>query len=282
MKPTTRHKEIWAVARLDLAEALRSRWMVVCAASYAVLGAAFIFVGMRDSMVMGFSGMGRVLLSMVHALVLLLPLLALTATVQVVNRSRDDGTLELLFSHPVRRSSYFIAISLTRYVVLVAPLVVLMLVMALVGRFILGQPIAWAFVGQSVSICAALVAAFVGLGIAVSTFVRNQTRAVTIGLLLWAAAVALVDFGLVALMLEWRLNPQTVFVLAALNPVQAARMALLAGAASDLTVLGPVGFYLINRVGAGWLYTLGVGWPWAVGLFSWLLASLTFRKADLV
>ncbi len=44
-----------------------------------------------------------------HALVLLLPLLALTATGQVVNRARDDGTLELLFSQPIRREAFYFA-----------------------------------------------------------------------------------------------------------------------------------------------------------------------------
>ena len=101
-------------------------------------------------------------------------------------------------------------------------------------------------------------------------------------LVLWAFAVVLVDFGLIGLMLQWRLNPHTVFLLASLNPVQAARMALLAGASPDLTVLGPVGFYLANRIGAGGLYLLGVSWPWAVGLLACIAASLHFRKADLV
>lgn len=282
MAASTLHREIWAVARLDFAEVMRSRWMLVSAGVYALLGAGFVFLGMRESMVVGFSGMGRALLSMVHALLLLLPLLALTATAQVVNRARDDGTLELLFSHPVRRSAYFFAITGTRYAVLVVPLLGMMLAMAIAGRVLFAQVIPWAFLFQSMSICAALIAAFVGLGIAVSTLVRSQTRAMSWILVLWAASVALVDFGLVGLMLQWRVNAYTVFLLAALNPVQAARMALLSGASSELTVLGPVGFYLSNRIGATWLYALGVIWPWAVGVFAWLVACLSFRKADLV
>jgi len=282
VRSCTLHKEVSAVSRLELAEVLRSRWMLVCALTYAVLGAGFVFVGMRESLVVGFSGMGRALLSMVHALLVLLPLLALTATGQVINRAREDGTLELLFSHPIRRSSYFLAVALTRYAVLVVPLTLLMGAMALLGRFGFGQEVNWAFVAQSMAISAALVAAFVGLGIAVSSTVRSQARAVSWVLVLWAFAVVLVDFGLIGLMLQWRLNPHTVFLLASLNPVQAARMALLSGASPDLTVLGPVGFYLANRIGTGGLYLLGVSWPWVVGLLACTAASLHFRKADLV
>lgn len=275
-------REVWAVARLDFADVRRSRWMVFCAAVYALLGAAFVFVGMRESSVLGFSGMGRVLMSMVHALLLVLPLLALTATGQVINRARDDGTLELLFSHPVRRGVYFLAVSLTRYLVLTVPLLVLMVGMALWGAFGLGDAVNWPFLGQAVAICAALVAAYVGIGLAVSTLVRSQARAVIWLLLLWALGAALLDFGLVALMLQHQVNAQTVFLLASLNPVQAARMALLAGASSELSVLGPVGFYLSTRVGAGGLYTLGVVWPVVVGVCAWLVAFRSFRRADIV
>ncbi|MCC7069831.1 MAG: ABC transporter permease subunit [Deltaproteobacteria bacterium] len=286
-RPVTRRgpsvgAELWAVARLDLADVRRSRWLVLCVLIYALLGVGFVLVGMRESSVLGFSGMGRVLLSMIHALLLLLPLLALTATGQVINRARDDGTLELVFSHPVRRSVYFGAVTLTRYVVLVVPLVVVMVAMALIGRVAFGEVILWSFLFQSLAICASLVAAFVGLGVLVSTFVRSQARAVIWLLVLWAMGVALVDFGLIGLMLQWRLNAQTVFLLAALNPVQAARMALLSGASAELSALGPVGFYLANKVGAGALLALGLVWPALVGLSSWLMALRSFRRADIV
>jgi Cu-processing system permease protein len=237
---------------------------------------------MRESMVIGFSGMGRVLMSMVHALLLLLPLLALTATGQVINGARDDGTLELLFSHPVRRSVYFLAVTLTRYLVLSVPLVVVLLGLSAVGWFVFGQEVNWAFVGKSISVCASLMASYVGLGMAVSTLVRSQARAVIWVLVLWAMGAALLDFGLVALMLQWRLNPQTVFLIAALNPVQAARMALLAGASADLGVLGPVGFHLTNTLGPAALYALGLAWPAALGGMVWLLAFRNFRRTDLV
>lgn len=275
-------REIAAVARLDLAEVLRSRWLLFCAVVYALLSAVFVLVGLRESTLLGFTGMGRVLLSFSHALLLLLPLLALTATAQVVNRAREDGTLELLFSHPVRRSAFYIAVTLVRYAVLVVPLLLLMGLMALAGRFGFGQEIPWGFLGRAAVISSALLLAFTGLGMAVSTLVRSQARATIWMLGLWAAGVALLDFALVGLMLQWRLNPHTVFLLAALNPVQSARMALLAGATPELSVLGPVGFYLTNRVGAGALFAVGTLWPAVLGAACWALAFRSFRRADIV
>jgi ABC-2 type transport system permease protein len=275
-------RELLAVARLDLADVRRSRWLLLCVVVYLVLGVGFVLIGMRESSVMGFSGMGRTLLSMVHALLLLLPLLALTATGQVINRARDDGTLELVFSHPVRRSVYFTAVTATRYAVLVGPLVIILVAMGFVGEIAFDDPVQWAFLAQSIAICAALLAAFVGLGLCVSTLVRSQARAIIWLLVLWALGVALLDFGVIALMLQWRVNAQTTFLVAALNPVQAARMALLSGASAELSALGPVGFYLANKIGAGALLALGIAWPLTVGAAAWALALRHFRRADIV
>jgi ABC-2 type transport system permease protein len=278
----TRSREIAAAMRLDLAEIRRSRWLVFTALIYAALAAVFVLVGMRESMLLGFTGMGRVLLSLSHALLLLLPLLALTATGQVINRAREDGTLELLFSHPLRRSAYFFAVSLSRYLALVLPLVVAMLAMAVLGRITFGQQVPWIFLGRTLAICASLLLAFVGIGIAISTLVRSQPKAMIWLLVVWALGVALLDFGLVGLMLQWRLNPQSVFLLAALNPVEAARMGLLSGVEPELSVLGPVGFFLANRIGTGALFAIGTLWPACVGLGAWLLALRSFDRSDIV
>jgi hypothetical protein len=79
-----RAAELAAVARLDLGEVLRSRWLALCLGLYGCLGAVFVVVGLRESSVLGFTGVGRVLFSLCHALVLLLPLLALLATMPAV------------------------------------------------------------------------------------------------------------------------------------------------------------------------------------------------------
>jgi ABC-type transport system involved in multi-copper enzyme maturation permease subunit len=274
--------ELLASARLDLAEVRRSRWIVFCVAVYAVLAAGLLFVGLRESTLLGFSGLGRVMLSFCHALILLLPLLALIATVHVVNRARDDGSFELFFAQPLSRGAWFTAVTLVRYAVLVLPLVFLLIGMAIAGELFFAQSVPWPFVWRSLAVCAALLACFTGLGMAISTFVRHQARAIVVVLLVWALAVALLDFGLLGLMLRWRVNPRAVFLLAALNPVEGARLALLSGLTPELSTLGPVGFYLANRVGGSALYALGVIWPTVLGLLSWALALGRFRRGDLV
>jgi ABC-2 type transport system permease protein len=150
------------------------------------------------------------------------------------------------------------------------------------GQVVLGQPVPWPFVVRSLLVAAALLAAFSGIGVLISTLARNPARVTTYVVLAWALGVALLDFGLIGVLLRWRLDAQAVFTLAALNPVQDARMALLSGLEPDLATLGPVGFYLAHHIGPAALYALGIVWPAAVGAGTWTCAYLAFRRGDLV
>lgn len=275
-------RQVLVAARLDFAEVVRSRWLLFCGGAYLLIAMVFVLVGLRESTVMGFTGIGRVLLSMCHALLLLLPLLALTMFAPVIGRARDDGTLELLFAQPLRRSAWFLGVSVARYAVLVVPLVVLMVGLGLYGQLVLGQVVPWPFVGRSLMVATALLAAFSGIGILISTLVRNPARVTTYVILAWALSVALLDFGLIGVMLRWRIDAKAVFTLAALNPVQDARMALLSGLEPDLATLGPVGFYLVHRFGPTALFLLGILWPVGVGVGAWTTAYVAFRRGDLV
>jgi ABC-2 type transport system permease protein len=271
-----------AMGRLELAEVVRSRWLLVCLGLYGVLAATFVLVGLRESSVVGFTGMGRVLFSLCHALVLLLPLVALAVTGQVVNRARDEGALELWLSQPLSRTGYFTAVSLVRYLSLALPLVALLIGLGVAGRVFFAQPVPWSFVARASLVSASLLWAFVALGLATSVRVRNPARAMTYVVLLWAAAVALLDFALIGMMLSWRIQPRAVFLLAALNPVQTARLALLSAAEPSLATLGPVGFFLAHRLGPSGLLALGIAWPALFGTAAWAFALRSFRRGDIV
>ena len=271
-----------AVARLDLGEVLRSRWLLLCLLLYALLGGVFVLVGLRESSVLGYTGVGRVLFSLCHALVLFLPLLALLATVQAVNRARDDGSLELFLSHPIGRGAFLAGVTLVRLAALALPLALVMAALAGEGVWLHGQAIPWLFFGRALAVCLGLLVAYVGIGLATSVWVRNPAKAMTVVFLIWMASAALLDFAGIALLLQWRLPARAVFLLAATNPVQAARMALLSSAEPTLASLGPVGFYLANHVGQTALFVLGVAWPASVGAAAWLLAWRSFRRGDLV
>lgn len=274
--------ELGAAVRLDLGEVLRSRWMLFCLAVYAVLGGGFVLVGLRESMVLGFTGLGRVLFSLSHALVLVLPLLALTGAGPAIVRSREEGSLELWLSQPIGRSAWLAGVTAVRFFALAVPLAAVLLALSLWSQVVLGQAVPWGFVGRALLLCTALLFAFVGLGIATSVRARSLARATTLLLLFWALAVAGIDFALIGLLLQWQLPAWIVFALAALNPVEAVRVALLAGAEPELSVLGPAGFFLAHRLGPEAILALGIGWPLVFGGLAWISAWRAFLDRDLV
>jgi ABC-type transport system involved in multi-copper enzyme maturation permease subunit len=273
---------IWQLTKIHLSDVRRGRWFFITTGLYLVLLGIFVLVGFKESSILGFTGLSRVLINFSHAIVIVLPLLALMMTSQTVPSDRDNGTLEALMSHPIRRSHYFGGLVLSRNTALIGPFLLILGLVGIVGRFGFGQEIPWGYLGMTAAASSSLIFAFVGLGTGISVAARNQTRALIYGLLAWTASVALLDFVLIGLMLQWRLEPGTVFTLASINPVQTARFVLLTSVETDLNILGPVGFFMVNKVGPGWIKCLGLGWPLVFGSLALWFSWESFKRSDIV
>ena len=269
--------------RLQLADALRSRWLVFTCAIYAVMFAVFVVLGLRESSVLGFTGISRVLLSVASGVVVIAPLVALVATSQSIVQPRTTGTFELLLAQPSRRSAWFLGLWGSRMIVLAGPLVFALLLSLLFGA-LLGEldrgtlPNAL----RAIAVSVALVTAFVGIGLWLSSLARTPDRAVVYALVAWLLAAALHDFLLIGALLQARVEPAVVFALAALNPVEGARIAVLSGVDPELSVLGPVGFWLANHLGPHLTLAVGVGWPLTLGVLAAVAAARRLGRADLV
>jgi ABC-type transport system involved in multi-copper enzyme maturation permease subunit len=271
-----------AIARLDLAAIRRSRWLWFCLLTYALLGVVLVTASSRESIVLDFTGSTRVLLSFSHALVLILPLIALTATAPVIQRAREDGSLELMLSQPLAPSSWFVATFTVRYLALVAPLALAMFGISVWGQVAYGDPIPWPFMLRALAVSAALLFAFCGIGACISAYVRDPARVITYLVIAWALGVALLDFGVIGMLLRWHINARFVFALAIANPVEASRLALLSHLQPDLGTYGPVGLYLAQRIGTTALFFIGIAWPTVVGGVTALLGFHEFRRSDRV
>ena len=278
-----RLKRILVVARLEGADSLRSRWLQFTTLIYALVFGAFVWLGLRESSVLGFTGLSRVVLHMANAAVLAVPLVALVASCQAVTKARASGHLELLLVAPLRRSDWFAGLVLARAGILVTPLLAMLLAAAVVGKLL--DPLDQALVPMTIHallVSVTLLWAYLGLGLLISSIAKSLERAVVLALLVWLLSAALHDFALIGVLLQWQLPTPVVFGLAALNPVEAARLAVLCAVDPELSLLGPVGFWIANQLGPQWTYGLGLGWPATVGTLAVLLAGRSVQKRDAV
>lgn len=274
-------KPFHALLRLEIADALRSRWVTFTATAYVLVFGAFLWLGLRESSILGFTGLSRVVLNVSNAVVLVLPLVALVSTGQSVVRSRTTGFFELVLTQPCKRTDWLAAAVVARLLVIVGPLFVLLLGVLVAGA-IGGEEPMLALVARTMLVAFALSFAYVGLGFYLSSIARTPERATVYVLLAWLLGSALHDFALIGVLLKFRLSPQVVFGLAALNPVESARLAILSGVDPELSVLGPVGFWLANTMGPKAALGVGVGWPLALGCLALLGATRRLEKDDLV
>lgn len=271
------------LTRLEMAESLRSRWLLFAAISYGLGLGAFIWLGLRESSVLGFTGLSRVVLGVCNAMVVILPLVALVATCQAVTRARATGHLELLLTQPVRRTEWFTSLLVARAFTLIAPLAVLLVLLGVAQLWNTdADPQLAPMSLHALAVSGSLLVAFLGLGSLVSAAAKTAERAVVMALLLWLATAALHDFALIGVLLQWRVSPQIVFGLAAVNPIEAARLAVLSSIDPELSVLGPVGFWIANQLGPVATYTFGLLYPVVVGVAAALLAARLVNRRDAV
>jgi len=270
-------KRVLAFTRFELADSLRSKWLGSALALYAVIFGLFVAFGLRESSILGFTGISRVVLNVTNGVLVAVPLLVLLATCQVIVRARTTGLLEMTLTQPARRSEWFASVLLSRGAVLLGPLLVLFGVAAVVGEA--GTA---AVAARCLAISLSLAWAFLGIGLFVSSIAKTAERAVVYALLVWVVATALHDFALVGLLLNFKVPPRIVFLLAAMNPSEAARIGILTSVDPELSVLGPVGFYIANTLGATKALLVAVAWPFLLGTVSVLAAARRVIKADAI
>ncbi len=269
--------------RLEMAEALRSRWLAFTAVIYLAVFGLFIWLGLRESSVLGFTGVSRVILNVSNAVVLTIPLVALIATSQTVVRARQSGFFELMLTQPVKRADWFGGVVVSRFAVVVGPLLALLLVALVTGLALGGEDAQLvSIVLRTLAVTVALGWAFIGLGFLISAYARSPERATVLAMVAWAGATALHDFALIGVLLRVKLAPLAVFTLAASNPVESARLAILSAVDPELSVLGPVGFWLANTLGAKLTFVVGVAWPLLLGSLTLALAQRRLSHSDLV
>lgn len=271
-RPPSAARNVISIAHRELRDAVRSRWFTLYTLAFAVLGLAVSYVSASGSGGSGLAGFGRTTAGLVNIILLVVPLMALTAGAGSVASDRERGMLSYVFAQPVSRTE----VLLGKYAGLAGAL----LACLCLGLGACAVILAWKGVAASPASIAclsglsfALALGMLSLGLLISTLARKASVAVGTAIFVWLTLVFVSDLALMTGAMALRLRIEELFALSLLNPLQVFKMWTLHAADATLDVLGPAGLYATEEYGQR-LHLI-----FAAFLFGWAVLPLVAAAA---
>lgn len=240
---------IFTLARKEMRDSLRNRWFILYTVAFTALALALAFLSMAGTGMDGLAGFGRTAASLINLVILIVPLMALTAGASSLSGERERGTLSYLLAQPISK----LELLLGKY---------LGLAFALTASLTLGFGLSAAIMATRggsadiasflwlVSISLVLALGMLSVGFLISSLTRKASVAIGAAIFLWLGLVFLGDLGLMGSAIVLKLQVSELFYLSLLNPMQVFKMAAMSSIHASLDVLGPAGIYASQNYGA--------------------------------
>ena len=274
-------KKLFLVAYLDVRESLRSKWFYVYTVVFGGLMALFFITGISNSVIMGFTGLSRMLLIFIQVTIIILPIFILITTVKSISGDRESNVLEYMLSFPISLRNYYWGKILGRFLTVFVP-VILALLLGVIFGLIKGGNLPWNIILLYSALLFSVCFIFLGIAFFISTLVKSTDIAVGISFVVWIALLAFIDIGLIGLMLQHRINDELIIGIAMLNPIEVFRIGAISLFDPQLSVIGPVAYYILDSVGTKLLILYSIFYPIVLGLIFALLGYVAFKKKDLL
>jgi Cu-processing system permease protein len=263
---------VLSVALRELREAVRSRWFLLYTLGFAALGLGVSYASSASAGGAGLSGFGRTTAGLVNLVLLVVPLMALTAGAGTIASDRERGMLVYLLSQPVSR----LEVLLGKYVGLGAALLACIClglgacagILAWKGDATRPLSMVW-LAGLSFGLALGMLS----VGMLASVLARKASVAVGTAIFLWLALVFVSDLALMAGTMALKLRIEELLAMALVNPLQVFKMWSLHAIDSSLDVLGPAGLYAVDEYG-GRLHLI-----FGACLMAWVVAPLALAAA---
>ena len=259
-----------ALARKELRDALRNRWLIGYGSTLMLLGALAAFAGLRGSEGLALQMFGRTAATLTNLCLFLAPLVALALGAGSIAGERERRTLDYLLAQPLSRSE------------LVAGKYLGMLAALVLATFVGFAP-AWVLVATRAGAGAALhfavfpalasllAAALLAVGVAISVMSPSWASALSIAIFFWFVSVVMYDLLLMSVLLGAGLPTAALAVLLVANPADAVRVLVVLSLEPDLYLLGPAGAWLLGKLGVAGTAVLLVAC-----VLAWSVAALAF------
>ncbi|MDX1817359.1 MAG: ABC transporter permease subunit [Marinobacter sp.] len=220
---------VWTIARKELSDSLRNRWLVAIALVFATLALGIAWFGAAASGQVGYASTPATIASLASLGIFLIPLIALLLAYDAIVGEDEGGTLLLLMTYPISRSQLLLGKFLGHGLTLALATVIGfgvagLAIAALVEDVAIGNlAIAMLrFIGSTVL----LGWGFIALAYLVSVRVGEKPVAAGLALAIWFFFVLIFDLLLLGSLVasEGKLNADLLPWLLMLNPTDIYRL----------------------------------------------------------
>lgn len=237
------------IAGRELRDAVRSRWFILYAIAFAALGLAVSFVSAAGTGGTGLSGFGRTTAGLVNLVLLVVPLMALTAGAGSIASDRERGMLAYVLAQPISTWELllgkFFGLSVALLACLTLGLGSCAVALAASGLRSRPEGILWL-----AGLAFFLSLTMLSVGMMISVLARRASVAIGTAVFVWLSLVFVSDLALMTGAIALRIRIQTLFAVALVNPLQVFKMWSLHAVDASLDVLGPAGLYATEEFGS--------------------------------
>ena len=275
-------RNILIVARKEIQEGLRNRWVLATTLLLAALALSLTFLGSAPTGNVGVRALDVVIVSLSSLTIFLLPLIALLISHDAIVGEMERGTMLLLLSYPVARWQVLLG-KFVGHLSILAFATLLGYGAAAGALAATGEAIdreSWTAFASMIGSSILLGAAFIAVGYLVSALVRERGTAAGIAVGIWLVFVLIYDMALLGLLVVDQgqvLSGGLLNALLLLNPTDAYRLFNLTGSGNVSAFSGMAGVAQTTTLGPSVLLAALAAWA----LLPLGLAALAFSRREL-
>lgn len=258
---------VLTITRRELREAIGSRWFVLYSLAFAALGLGVSYASAASSGGSGVAGYGRTAAGLINLVLLVVPLMALTAGAGTIAGDRERGMLGYLLAQPISRTELLLGKFFGLVLALACSLALGFGACAAVLATQNSQTSPMGLV-RLAGLALFLATAMLSVGILISCLARRSNVAIGTAIFIWLTLVFATDLVLMAATMTLHLTIEQLFGLSLMNPMQVFKMWSLQSIDASLDVLGPAGLYAQESFHAS------LAWMFAGTLFAWIAVPL--------
>jgi Cu-processing system permease protein len=273
-------RTILAIARKEVLDGIRHRWIVATTLLLAALALTLTFLGSAPTGTVGASPLAVTLVSLSSLTILLVPLIALLLAYDAICGEFDRGTMLLLLSYPLSRWQLVLG-KFVGHIAILAFATVIGYGSAAVALMISSADVSgWQSFLSMIGTSVLLGSAFLAIGYLISASVMDRGAAGGLAIGIWLLFVLIYDMALLGLLVIDKGQTITAPVLNALllfNPADAYRVLNLSSLGGVSQFTGMAGLSQDAALPAGGLIAALLLWT----LVPLSAASLVLRRRQL-